>query len=215
MNLKKWFSYVNEKLKRGSPGDKNKAVNFIIIFLIGLLMVMTVSFFKTSDSSKSEQTSNLSYKNSSTDESSGSKTQSYSKNTDSGEYEKSIENKLKETLEKVQGVGKVEVMINFESGEEQVPAVNVNDSTNTTNEKDTSGGTRTTTQNNNGSTVVVTNNGEKSEPLIVKTYKPKVSGVCIVAEGAGDKITQLRIAKAVEDLFDITDDKVNVYPMNK
>jgi len=93
--------------------------------------------------------------------------------------------------------------------------MNVNDSTNTTNEKDNSGGTRNTTQNNNGSTVVMKNDGDKSEPLIVKTYKPKVSGIVVVAQGAEDNITELRISKAVMDLFDITDDKINVYPMKK
>ena len=122
---------------------------------------------------------------------------------------------LKSTLEQIDGVGKVEVMISFESGEEHVPAVNINDSTNTTQEKDNAGGTRNTTQKNNGSTVVTTSDGSKSEPLILKTYNPKVLGVCVVAEGAENKVTELRISKAVTDLFGISGDKVNVYPMKK
>lgn len=68
---------------------------------------------------------------------------------------------------------------------------------------------------NNGSTVVITNNGSKSEPLIVKTYNPKILGVCIVAEGAENKVTELRISKAITDLFGLSEDKVNVYPMKK
>jgi stage III sporulation protein AG len=131
------------------------------------------------------------------------------------DYETEVQDKLKETLEKIDGVGKVDVMVSFESGEEQVPAVNVNDSTSTTQEKDTEGGTRSTTQKNDGSTVVITNQGDKSEPLIVKTYKPKVSGVCVVAEGAENKVTELRISKAVVNLFNISQNKVNVYPMKK
>ena len=133
----------------------------------------------------------------------------------SDDYETAVQDRLKETLEKVDGVGKVEVMVSFESGEEQVPAVNINDSTSVAEEKDTQGGTRNTTQKNDGSTVVITNQGDKSEPLIVKTYKPKVSGVCVVAEGAEDKITELRISKAVINLFNIPENKVNVYPMKK
>lgn len=35
------------------------------------------------------------------------------------DYEKETQNKLKTTLEKIDGVGKVEVMITFESGEEK------------------------------------------------------------------------------------------------
>ena len=47
------------------------------------------------------------------------------------------------------------------------------------------------------------NDGNKNEPLIVKTYKPKITGVCIVAEGAEEKITELRITKAVLNLFNL------------
>ncbi len=129
------------------------------------------------------------------------------------DYEKETQNKLKATLEKIDGVGKVEVMITFESGEEKVPAVNINNSTNKSVEKDTEGGTRNTTQENEGSSVVVTNDGDKTQPLIVKEYKPKITGVCIVAEGAENNITKLRISKAVVDLFSLAENKVNVYPM--
>ncbi len=106
-------------------------------------------------------------------------------------------------------------MITFESGEEKVPAVNINNSTNKTVEKDTEGGTRNTIQENEGSSVVITNNGDKTQPLIVKEYKPKIKGVCIVAEGAENNITKLRISKAVVDLFSLEENKVNVYPMKK
>lgn len=222
MNLKKWFSEIKKALNKkilNDRKDKNKLVNLLIIFLVGVLMIITVSFFKTSDTNKVQTISS-----SSGNSSSSNSTSSNNKNTtdaetqnkdNSSDYEKSVETKLKDTLQKIDGVGKVDVMINFESGEEQVPAVNINDSKNITEEKDTSGGTRNTTQNNNGSTVVVTNDGDKSKPLIVKTYTPKVSGVCVVAEGAENKITELRISKAVMDLFNITEDKINVYPMKK
>ncbi|MBP2031473.1 stage III sporulation protein AG [Clostridium algifaecis] len=210
MNFKKWFSGIIKTLDTKNLKNKNKGVNLLIIFLIGVLMIITVSFFKTPDSNKAQTTNS---NNSSSSKSTASnETQDKS---DSSDYEKSVEAKLKDTLEKIDGVGKVDVMISFESGEEQVPAVNINDSKNTTQEKDTSGGTRNTVQDNNGSTVVTTNDGDKSKPLILKTYKPKVSGVCIVAEGAENEITELRISKAVMDLFNITEDKINVYPMKK
>ncbi|AND85208.1 stage III sporulation protein AG [Clostridium tyrobutyricum] len=208
MNFKKWFSEINKMLDKKNLKNKNNKVNLMIIFLLGILMIIVVSFFKTPDSNSSTTANANKYVNTQNQ-------QNNPQNQSEDTYEKYMENKLKSTLEKIDGVGKVEVMINFESGEEKVPAMNVNDSTNTTNEKDNSGGTRNTTQNNNGSTVVMKNDGDKSEPLIVKTYKPKVSGIVVVAQGAEDNITELRISKAVMDLFDITDDKINVYPMKK
>ncbi|SQB91495.1 stage III sporulation protein AG [Clostridium tetanomorphum] len=63
--------------------------------------------------------------------------------------------------------------------------------------------------------MVITNNGDKTQPLIVKKNKPKVTGVFIVAEGAENKVTEYRIKKAVINLFNIPDNKVNVYPMKK
>ncbi|WP_368487832.1 stage III sporulation protein AG [Clostridium sp. BJN0013] len=215
MNFKKWLRELLKKGNKKNSNDKKNIMNLAIVFLIGLLIIITINFF----SGYSENTySNLnSNKSNSTDETKEDTTEE-STSTDensSRDYEESIQKNLKNTLEQIEGVGRVEVMISFESGEEHVPAVNVNDTTNTTEEKDNEGGTRNTTEKNNGSTVVITNDGSKSEPLIVKTYNPKVLGVCVVAEGAENKITELRISKAIINLFGLSEDKVNVYPMKK
>ena len=211
MNLKKWLKelFNNKKVSN----DKKNIFNLAVLFLVGVLIIVTISFFKNYNNESSVNTSKSLNDDSSNSNNQQSSTSSKQSKTE--EYEKSMQEDLKNTLEKMDGVGKVEVMISFESGEESVPAVNITDSTNTTEEKDTEGGTRNTTQKNNGSTVVVTNDGSKSQPLIVKTYNPKVLGVCVVAEGAENKITELRISKAITDLFGISEDKVNVYPMKK
>ena len=56
-----------------------------------------------------------------------------------------------------------------------------------------------------------TQNGK--EPVILQTYKPKVTGVLVVAEGAKNSKTKADIEKAVTWLYNITANKVNVYPM--
>ncbi|MBV7275060.1 stage III sporulation protein AG [Clostridiaceae bacterium UIB06] len=211
MDFKKFIEKLNKGSEKNSSDKKNVA-NLLIVLLVGVLMILTVSFFKTSNTMGSQVLGNGDNKNSNK---SSKGDQQVSDDKTSQEYETTIQQKLKDTLEKIDGVGKTEVMVSFESGEEQIPAVNINDSTSNTEEKDTEGGTRNTTQKNNGSTVVITNEGDTSKPLIVKTYKPKVSGVCVVAEGAGNKVTELRITKAVTDLFNIPENKVNVYPMKK
>ncbi|MBC2580326.1 stage III sporulation protein AG [Clostridium sp. DJ247] len=208
MDFKKLLEKLIKDNNNKNAKDKKNIANLLILLLVGILVVVTMSLFKTSSTlgtgSTDKDISNVS-----------SEQQSQVNDKSSQDYERSVEEKLKNTLENIDGVGKVEVMISFESGEEQVPAVNINDSTNTAEEKDNQGGTRNTTQKNNGSTVVITNNGDKSEPLIVKTYKPKVSGICVVAEGAENKVTELRISKAIVDLFGISENKVNVYPRKK
>lgn len=191
--IKGWFEKIS-KIKM----EKKALSNLLILFLTGLLILITLNFLtgtsEFGNDKKDNKSSDLKSVN---------------------DYEALVQTKLKETLENIEGVGKVEVMVSFECGEEQVPALNVTDSTNNTQEKDTEGGTRSTTQNNNGTSVVITNSGSSSEPLIIKTYKPKVIGVCVVAEGADNNLTELRISKAVINLFNISEDKVNVYPMKK
>ena len=201
MNFKEKF----EKYMKG--GDNKNFSNLIPIFLIGLVLVITASFFM--GSSKNTALNTLAPNNTNT-------AKAEVDVITSQEYERQMKNQLTSILNKIDGVGnRVEVMLTFESGEEVVPAVNSNQSSSTT--QDTNAGDKsTTTQGNNSSDVVLTNevNGS-TKPLILKTYKPKVCSAFIVAEGAENSLTQLRIKKAVMDLLNVSDEKVNVYPMKK
>lgn len=190
----KIFSGDDDKTK-----DKKLTQNLIIAAIICIVIVIVASTFKDSSTSASKKTTN---------ESAQTKVQY-------DDYEKTTKNELTTVLEQIDGVGKVDVMISFEDGEEQVPAVNVNDSKNYTEEKDSEGGDRSTTENNNGSTIVMSSTDGKSEPFIVKTLKPKVIGVIVVAEGAENSITSLSISNAVMNIFNLPTEKVNVLPMKK
>lgn len=203
--LKKIFTNDDNKEIQGG-GKKNKVPNFLIIclslVLIGILAMIANDFFKNSNISTSSANTNKAE-------------ESISKSSSTQYYETVEENRLKEILEAINGVGRVNVMVTIEGSEEQVPAVNVNDSTSDTQEKDNTGGTRNTKQQNNGSTVVLSSDGSKSTPLIIKTYKPKVVGVVVVAEGAKDTYIQNQIREAVTRAFNVKADKVSVYPMKK
>ena len=137
------------------------------------------------------------------------------KSKELSEYEEKQKDELTSILKKISGVGNVDVMITFESDETKVPALDRNKQTSTTEEKDKEGGERVTSQENDGSKVVITNNDEGNEPLILKTYKPKVVGVVVVADGAEDSKIKYDISKAVSNLYNLAMDKVNVYPMKK
>lgn len=204
MNFKEIFEKIKSETKEKIFGNKIIA-NFLIVFLVGILILVASSFFKsTGNSGKSlSVNSNPEIK------------EENIQNNKNSEEEEDLKFDLKNILQQTEGVGRVEVMIYFESGEEQVPAFNVNDSTNLTEEVDNEGGTRKTTQKNNGTSVVITNDGNQTKPLIIKKNKPKITGVLVVAEGAENKVTEYRIRKAVTNLFNIPDNKVNVYPMKK
>ena len=130
-------------------------------------------------------------------------------------YETEQKQELKEILSKIDGVGKVDVKMYFESGEVKVPAYNSTTQTAETREEDSQGGTRSTVQETGGDTVVMYSQGGTNEPFILQTYKPKVTGIIIVAEGANNSKIRYDIQNAVSTLYNLSLDKVNVYPMER
>lgn len=129
------------------------------------------------------------------------------------EYEEAQKEELKQMLNKMEGVGAVEVMMYFESGEVKVPAVNESTQVSETKEDDGEGGTRVNTQQTDGSTVVMSSNNSNNEPFILKTYKPQITGIFIVAEGATSSKIRYDVQVAVASLYNLSLDKVKVYPM--
>lgn len=122
-----------------------------------------------------------------------------------------MEDSLQSILSKIKGAGKVDVMITFYSGNESVPAVDVKTSEGDTQEKDKEGGSRIIKQSDvDNKTIYEENNGVK-KPFIVKEILPKVKGVVIVADGAGDIEVKSNLAKATEALLDIASHKIQVF----
>ena len=113
------------------------------------------------------------------------------------------------------GVGDVEVMMSFENGEQKLPAYDKNSQKSTTEETDNQGGKRVNNQNTDGESIVMTTSNGNNEPFILTTYKPKIVGVIILAEGATNSKTKYEIEQAVSKLYNLSLDKVNVYSMKK
>lgn len=209
MNMKNLFNLDKIKEKLQDKNKKNYVTNLAILLLFGILLAVVGSTF----SDESTATIN----NISGKENVQEQVEVVSSQKNKGEEikEAEMERKLKNTLESIKGVGKVQVMVYFKGGEEQVPAININDSTSLTEEKDTDGGTRKITQENEGRTVVMMNTENGTEPFVLKKENPEVTGVFIVAEGANDNLIKLQIQQAVVKLFGLNENQVTVYPMKK
>jgi len=130
-------------------------------------------------------------------------------------YEENQKTDLKNILKKMNGVGDVEVMMSFDNGEKKVPAYDTSAQKSITEETDTSGGKRVNNQNTDSSKIVMTTNDGNNEPFILTTYKPKLNGVIILAEGAENSKIKYEIEQAVSRLYNLSLDKVNVYSMKK
>ncbi len=199
MKFKDYLAKLKLQLNNKNTG------NLIIIFLFAVLLFVfsqNIPSDKKTSSSKDMSSQN-------------SIPQDVVSNDIDDGYEATLKNELKETLSMVKGVGDVEVMIYFESGYEKIPVFNSSDSVSTSEETDQNGGKRVTTQKNIGNNIVVANDGGSNAPFVVKTLKPKITGVFVVAEGASDKKVSQEITQAVINLFNLQENNVKVYPMAK
>lgn len=112
------------------------------------------------------------------------------------EYVYSLEQKLENLLEKVDGAGRVSVAISVESGMETVLAM-------TTTTKETSAGRETVF------TPVMVN----GKTVVLKEKYPEISGVLIVAEGAGSISVYTKIQQAALSLLDVKVGQIEILAM--
>lgn len=201
----------------GKAGMPNFMSNIIIVLLVGVLLVIVGSIFEgskgTSGKSKGNGALAVAGDNNTTTAVMDENNEEYSA-VDKA-YKENLEDELTSILEEIDGVGKVKAVINFENGVERIPVFNEDKSNSETKENDTNGGERNIKQENGGSNVVMESNEGNQKPFITKENSPTISGILIVAEGAGDRATELRVKQAAVKLFGLEDEKVVVYPMKK
>lgn len=125
-------------------------------------------------------------------------------------YEKRMEKRLKEILEKVDGVGKVEVMLVLRSSEEKVLRVDLQSRNSITEENEADGTTRKSQSAEESRETVITGSGQDAAPVVEKEIYPEIEGIVILAQGAGDARIKAEISEAAEALFGIPAHKIKV-----
>lgn len=126
--------------------------------------------------------------------------------------ELAMENRTKEILEKIVGVGTVDIMVTVDSTEEIVVQRNMNDSQAQSEETDASGGKRHTTQYTRDGEIVTYSQSGDETPIITKRIKPQVRGVLVVAKGAENKVVRNLIEQAVEKGLNVPSYRISVVP---
>ncbi|MDQ1909530.1 stage III sporulation protein AG [Paenibacillus sp. GD4] len=128
------------------------------------------------------------------------------------EYEEAYQQQLKEILTKIVGVGEVEVLVTIESTEEINVERNTKEDQQVTNERDQQGATRNITNVTRSGEVVIYQVSGGQQPLIVKTIKPKIRGVLVVAKGAENLTVKKMISEAVERGLDVPAHRISIMP---
>lgn len=129
------------------------------------------------------------------------------------EYKESIETQLEQVLSKMQGVGKVQVMVTLEGTAELVVEKDIPQTQSNVQEEDSSGGKRTTKESTWEESTIYSEQDGNSTPYVIKELAPDVEGVLVIAEGGDNGTVAKNISEAVQALFPIEVHKIKVVKM--
>lgn len=127
-------------------------------------------------------------------------------------YEQSIENRLKEILENIVGVGTVDVLVTIDSTEEIIVERNEQQTEQITNEVDKNGGRRHITSTSKSGQIMLQDDGGDNAPIVSKTMNPKIRGIIVVASGAEHATVRALIMQAVERGVNVPVNRISVVP---
>ncbi|PKM50042.1 MAG: hypothetical protein CVV02_13040 [Firmicutes bacterium HGW-Firmicutes-7] len=126
-------------------------------------------------------------------------------------YSDAIEKRLEEEFRKIDGVGRVDVLLTMKTKGEVVLNKDSPYSSSNINEKDKDGGSRESDEMNQQQTTVMIKKGDGSEaPIIIKELLPEVNGILIIAEGGDDIIVKNNLINAAKVLLDLPAHKIEV-----
>lgn len=201
--LKKIFEKDSDE-QEGNDKRKIENIIFFIIVLIITIVVINMIWNGNKETTKQEN-------NDSTKQLASKQINNDIETTDTDELEK----KLESILAKIEGVGNVNVCINYSESSEVIAMFNENSKVSTTEETDTSGGIRKIQQTDSQKDVVYKEyNGEK-EPITKKVVQPKIEGAIITAKGANNANTKANIIQAVEAVTGLASHKIQVFERNE
>jgi stage III sporulation protein AG len=128
------------------------------------------------------------------------------------DYEEAYQAQLRDILQKVVGVGDVEVLVTIDSTEEIAVEKNYKDTQQITNEKDQNAASRNITEVTRSGEVVLYQVSGDQHPLVLKYIKPKIRGVLVVAKGAENPTVKKMISEAVERGLDVPPHRISILP---
>lgn len=189
-NLKKFLNSLKIK------SNKNKTIEKIIVVLVIGIIFMIIGDF---GSDKKEDINKQYLKN----------------EPEVLPIEQSIEEKMEDILSKIEGAGKVKVMVTYKTSKEIIHQIEQKESINDTKEDDGGGGIRETKQHEISKNITFEEDNGLKKAIIKKEIEPLIKGVVVVAEGAGDDNVKMNLQMAAKILTDIPIHKISVFVMEK
>ena len=191
-------------------GNGLKKENMIVFILLGVLLFIIALPIEKNKSEKSVLTDNKSEiikeeKNMKVNETAG---------INGTNYVTYLEEKLESTLSLVEGVGKIEVMVTVSTSQKEVVEKDRVIDRSNTSETDSDGGTRNINNMESTETTLYTVDGNGNQiPYVTQIYEPEITGVIVVAQGAGRENVNSDITEAIQALFGIEAHKIKIAKM--
>ncbi len=210
--MNKFISIMKDiKAKISKNGSKKIIEKAVIIAIVGAICLIAGSVLFEDNQNKTQinqldQNSALAVQQSKT-QSDAVEAMKQTKD----ETKSEMEENLRSILSKIKGAGKVDVMITFVSGNESVPVYDVNTTQSSTQEKDKEGGARDIKESSKDNKIVYEESQGTKKPFVVKELLPKVKGVVIVADGAGNAEVKNNLSMAAQALLEVADYKIQVF----
>ena len=186
LHLKKWGDFLNllENFQK-IYSDKKKLYIFLVL---GIIILMSGNLF-TKDKITQSDTN-----------------ESIVNNEDVSREEK----RLEKILSHINGAGKTSVMITRDTGVEKVLAQNIKINKTAAGDRKDTGGENTETELAEVRETVMSGSGSSQMPFVTREIFPKIRGVLVVAEGAGNEQIRYNIKNAVAAVLDVPYYKIQV-----
>lgn len=197
--LKEKFQSLIKSEDGKSKKNLENAIVFVIILVVTIIIINTI--WGGNESKKEEKATQ------------DNSVQLVNSDVESVETSGDTEKSIKQILSKINGVGKVEVLITYSESSQVVAMYNEKNNESQTKEEDKSGGTRTIQENTTDKEIVYKEENGKKVPVTEKVVMPKMEGALIVAEGANNAEVKTNIIQAVEALTGLATHKIQVLEM--
>lgn len=126
------------------------------------------------------------------------------------QYEQLLEQRLIKLISGIDGAGKTNVLVTLENGEENIYAVNKEDSQDVSEKWTYDGQKNQDNSKENRQDIVIIKQDGNEQPVITTTIEPRVKGVVVVCQGGGIATIKSKISQAVTTALNISSDRVCV-----
>jgi len=201
--IKEKFKKLISSEKKENTNNKKQIENLAIFVVILVITVIAINYIWKDDSENKEiYTTNENLVT--------------AENVDLNEnVEYDLEKRLENILKSMEGVGNVDVLINYSETSSVVAMYNENVTESSTEETDSTGGIRTILETDTQKEIVYSDEDGNSKPVTERIVMPKIEGAIITASGASNAKVKNNIIEAVKAVTGLASHKIQVFEKSK